>query len=122
LDYWSRREGQLVAAGQPWLTPVWSDAHWRVWRVADSTGLAGNGARLTRLDVDSFAVSVDQLGASVVRIHWNPFWEVSAGLACLRKSPDGWTTVVAAGPGSIEVRAEWTISAAVRQPDRVGCD
>jgi hypothetical protein len=122
LDYWSRREGELIGAGQPWLTPVWSDAHWRVWRVADSTGLADNGARLTRLDVDSFAVSVDQLGASVVRIHWNPFWEVSAGLACLRRSPDGWTTVVAAGPGSIEVRAEWTLAAAVSQPDRVGCD
>lgn len=122
LDYWSRREGELIRAGQPWLTPVWSDAHWHVWRVADSTGLADNGARLTRLDVDSFAVSVDQLGASVVRIHWNPFWEVSSGLACLRRSPDGWTTVVAAGPGSIEVRAEWTLAAAVSQPDRVGCD
>lgn len=122
LDYWARQEGRLLAAGQPWLTPVWSDAHWRVWRVADSTGLADNGARLTRLDVDSFAVSVDRLGASVVRIHWNPFWRVSSGDACLRRSPDDWTTVVATGPGIVDVRAEWTLPAAVRQPDRIGCD
>jgi hypothetical protein len=122
-DYWSRREVDLIAAGQPWLVPVWSDAHWRVWRVSDSPGLADNGSRLTRLNVDSFAVSVARLGASVVRIHWNPFWEVSSGHACLRRSPDDWTTVVTDGPGSIEVRAEWNLSAAIRQPDRVGdCD
>lgn len=120
-DHWSHREADLIAAGQPWLVPVWSDAHWRVWRVTDSPGLADNGTRLTRLDVDSFEVSVDRLGASVVRIHWNPFWVVSGGAACLRRSPDGWTTIVAEGPGSVEVRAEWNLSAAIRQPDRVGC-
>ena len=48
LDYWARREAAIISAGQPWLTPVWSDAHWRVWRVSDSPGLLTGPARSPR--------------------------------------------------------------------------
>jgi hypothetical protein len=112
IDYWSTHEAALLRAGQPWLRPVWSDAHWQVWRVTDATGLVTGPARLTELDVDSFQLAVDRAGASVVRVHWSPYWQVTSGSACLRPGPDGWVTVEAASPGPVSVTARWSLSAA----------
>jgi hypothetical protein len=114
LDHWSHREADLIVAGQPWLTPVWSDAHWRVWRVSDSPGLVTGSARLTALEIDSFSLVADQPGTALVRIHWSPFWSVTSGHACLRESPDGWTTVQSAAPGEVTITAQWSVSAAIR--------
>jgi hypothetical protein len=114
LDHWSGREGELIAAGQPWLTPVWSDGHWRVWRVNDSPGLATGSARMTALGLDSFSLQADEPGSTVVRIHWTPFWSVMSGQACLQKGPGGWTTVRVTSPGRVDVKASWDLSAAIR--------
>jgi hypothetical protein len=120
LDYWSKREGALIAAGQPWLTPVWSDAHWRVWRVSDSPGLVTGPARLTALGVSSFDLTADGPGTSLVRVHWSPFWRVAAGSACLRKGPDGWLTVQTSSPGAVTVSAQWSVSAIARPATAIG--
>ena len=39
IDYGSTTESRLVAAGEPWLQPVWRDAHWAVYRVAGAIPL-----------------------------------------------------------------------------------
>jgi hypothetical protein len=114
LDHWSGREGELIAEGQPWLTPVWSDAHWRVWRVSDSPGLVTGSARMTAMGLDSFSLQADQVGSTVVRIHWTPFWSVTSGRACLQKGPDGWTTVRVTSAGRVDVKASWGLAAAIR--------
>jgi hypothetical protein len=114
LDYWSQAEARLIAAGQPWLRPVWSDAHWRVWRVVDSPGLVTGPAHLTALGVDTFDLRFDRAGSSVVRLHWSPWWQVTSGAACLRPGPDDWTTVEASGSGLVSVAARWSITAALR--------
>jgi hypothetical protein len=120
LDYWSQREGALIAAGQPWLTPVWSDAHWRVWRVSDSPGLVTGPARLTALGISSFHLTAAEPGTSLVRVHWSPFWRVTAGSACVRKGPDGWLTVQTSGPGPVTVSAQWSVSAIARPTTAIG--
>lgn len=35
----AEHEAALVAAGQDWLTPVWRDSHWRIYRVRDAEPL-----------------------------------------------------------------------------------
>ncbi len=120
LDFWSRGEAALIRAGQPWLRPVWSDAHWQVWRVTDAPGLATGPARLTRLGADSFDLSVQRAGSSLVRVHWTPYWQVTSGQACLRSGPDGWTTVDATQPGPVTVTARWSLAAALRPATSVG--
>lgn len=119
LDHWSRREAALLreqagGGADPWLTPVWSDAHWQVWRVQGSPGLA-TGARLTDLGLDSFALRFDAAGEATVRLHWNPFWHTASG-ACLTRSPDGRTLVRAAGPGEVRVDTRFTLAALLTRP------
>ena len=48
LDYAGRDEARLVAAGLPYLRPVWRDAHWRVFAVtrARAAGRRPGGARV----------------------------------------------------------------------------
>jgi hypothetical protein len=115
LDPWSVQEGAIIAAGQPWLVPVWHDAHWRVWRVADAPGMVTGPAQLTRLGIESFALQVDQPGAVLVRLHWSPYWQVTQGEACLRPSPDDWVIVEALEPGQVSVDAQWSLA---RMADR----
>ncbi len=114
IDYWSQREVALVRAGQPWLQPVWSDAHWRVWRVTDSPGLVTGTARLTRLGVDSFTLSPNGSGTTLVRVHWSPFWRVTSGNACVAPGAQDWTNVDVTGSGQVVVTAKWSLAAALR--------
>ena len=48
LSWVGRAEAELVASGLPYLTPVWSGPHWRVWAVTDPTPLVGAPAELVR--------------------------------------------------------------------------
>jgi hypothetical protein len=114
MDYWSQWEVNIVRAGQPWLEPVWSDAHWQVWRLTDGLGLTTGPARLTTLTVASFDLDASQAGSTVVRVHWSPFWRVTAGAACVQPGPNGWVTVRAKAPGPVTVSARWSLTAALR--------
>jgi hypothetical protein len=113
VDYWSQWEVAIVNAGQPWLQPVWSDAHWRVWRLTDSRGLVTGPATLTHLGVDSFTLAPNGVGPSLVRVHWSPYWRVSSGNACVSPGADDWTTVNVKGTGPVVVTARWSLAAAV---------
>jgi hypothetical protein len=114
IDYWSQREVALIDAGQPWLQPVWSDAHWRVWRLTDSPGLVTGPATMTHLGVDSFTLSPNGSGPALVRVHWSPYWRVTSGSACVAPGAGGWTTVDIKGTGPVVVTASWSLAAAVR--------
>jgi hypothetical protein len=120
-DHWSRREAALLrqvsarTGAEQWLVPAWSDAHWQVWRVAGSPGLA-SGARLTDLTVDTFTLRFDRAGDATVLLHWNPFWQVTSGRACLRRDATGHTLVHAPGPGRVTVAARLTLRALVTRP------
>ena len=53
-------------------------------------------------------------------MHWSPFWQVTAGRACLREGPDGWMTVQTAGPGPVTVTARWSLSAVFHPAKAIG--
>lgn len=113
LDHWAQREAALLRQGQPWLRPVWSDAHWQVWQVTDATGLVSGPATMTRLGVDSFELRADRPGTSLVRLHWSPAWQLVSGSGCLRRSDDGWVEVDARTAGPLRVEARWRLGALV---------
>ncbi len=41
-----------------------------------------------------------------MRVHYTPFWHVTAGAARVTRGPGGWTTVTATRPGIVAVRAQ----------------
>ena len=50
LSWVGRAEAELVTAGLPYLTEVWSDRRWRLYAVADPTPLVGAPGELVRQD------------------------------------------------------------------------
>lgn len=106
----------LTGPALPYLTPVWQDAHWRVWSVVNPTALVSGPATLTSLDVSRFTLRATGAGTAKVFLRWTKFWRVTAGTACIGPTPEGWTSVTFFGPGTV------TVSAVVNPGTLVGGD
>jgi len=113
LDPSSAREGELIAAGLPYLREVSSSRHWRIYAVRSPTPIVSGPGRLTLLGHESFALQARSAGSFLVRVHFTRYWAVSEGRGCVGPAPGGWTRVVARAPGRIVVRAGFSLSRAI---------
>ncbi|MFI6439170.1 hypothetical protein [Streptomyces sp. NPDC050759] len=79
-----------------WPQPVWSDAHWRVYRVRDAVPLVSAPGRVMRTSGAELDVLMPAAGSATVRVAYSPSLRVDGG--CLREE-GGFTrlTVTAAG-------------------------
>jgi hypothetical protein len=92
LDDSSLAERSLITSGLPYLQQVWHDAHWRVWRVDDFTGLVDGPATLQAMSPDRVTLDVTGSDAVVVRVHATRHWAVHPG-GCADSTADGWTVL-----------------------------
>lgn len=100
LDYLARDERALIGTGLPYLEPVWSDEHWRLYRVREARPLG-----VSALGYDWFEVDARRAGPAAVRIRYTPYWRISEGDACVSEGEDGWTVVDVRRPGPVRVEA-----------------
>jgi hypothetical protein len=117
-DYLSTDEKALIRGGLPYLREVWSDPHWRLYRVEHPTGLVsragdfpGPGGRrdgLTALGPASFTLSMHDSGQFLVRIHYTRYWTVTSGDACVERDGE-WTGVTVRNPGTVTVAARFSL-------------
>ncbi len=109
LDYASVAEDGVVDSGQPWLRPVWKDAHWQVYRVTDPAPLAPAPASVLDAGAAALTVKVPTAGSTMLRVVWSPWLQVlGAGQGCL--TPDGqWTRLTAEAPGTYVIGARYTL-------------
>ena len=112
LDPSSADEGRLIRSGLTYLKPVFTARHWRVYRVVGATPVLSGPGRLTRLGHDSFALSASSAGTLLIRIHFTPYWTITAGRGCVGRGPEGFTDVRAAGAGPIVVAARFSLARA----------
>jgi hypothetical protein len=122
LDYLSTDEEALIGDGLPYLRAVWSDRHWRLYRVEGGVGLvsragglerrAGPGGRLSALGPASFTLSARDSGAFLVRVRYTRYWTVTSGEACVERHGD-WTEVEVPRPGTVEVTARFSLDGLV---------
>jgi len=113
LDGSSAAEGRLIRSGLPGLREVFRSAHWRVFRVLSATPLASGPGRVTALGHDSFTLLTRQAGRFLVRVHFTRYWTLARGAGCVTRAPGGWTEVTARAPGSVVVRASFSLSRAL---------
>ncbi|MEU8330106.1 hypothetical protein [Micromonospora sp. NPDC048839] len=97
LSWVGRAEAELVEGGLPYLTPVWSGPHWRVWAVADPTPLVAAPAELIRVDGAAVTFRAPTAGPVAVRVRHSR-WLVASGDATVTADGD-WTTVTVPRPG-----------------------
>jgi hypothetical protein len=71
--------------------------------VIDSPGLVTGPARLVSMTASGFVLDA-QPGSTLVRVRYTSDWTVKAGQACVDDAPGGWTDVIVAQAGRVEVR------------------
>lgn len=120
LDFSGLPERQLIDTGLPYLELRWRSAHWRVYEHTGDWALAvpDPGARiaLTELGASGFALDVDRPGGALVRVYWTPYWRAPG--ACVERAPGGWTRVTATRPGTVRVRADFSLRRVVSRGRR----
>jgi hypothetical protein len=102
LDPSSKVEAQLLAQGLSYLTPVWHDAHWRLWKVDGFHGLVDGPGKLVSMGPDRFTVHVSGPGTVTVRIHASPHWAID-GSGCTTSTADGWIQLHGLPRGDVDV-------------------
>jgi hypothetical protein len=102
LDPSSKIEAQLLSHGQSYLTPVWHDAHWQLWKVVGFHGLVDGPGRLVAMGPDRFTVRVTGPGTVTVHIHTSPHWAID-GAGCTTSTSDGWIQLHGVARGDVRV-------------------
>jgi hypothetical protein len=104
LDFAGTAEARLVNAGEPGLQLVWRTAHWRLYQVFGSSGIVAAPARLISEDGDRVEVATPRPGAVLVRVRYNPNWELASGAGCLAPAPGPTPPGVSGGGTWVQVR------------------
>jgi hypothetical protein len=113
LDPSSAREGRLIRAGLPFLTPVFASAHWRIFSVASATPLASGPGRLTRLGHESFTLLARSAGRFLVRVHFSRYLTLTRGRGCVGAAAEGWTAVTVKEAGTAVISARFSLARAL---------
>ncbi|MEU5881753.1 MFS transporter [Spirillospora sp. NPDC047279] len=109
VDWAARDEAALVRGGQPYLSEVWRDRHWRVYQVADPTPLADAPAAVERIDPDRLVVRMPAKGSVLLRIAWSPWLSVRGpGDGCVARAGD-FVRLDAPGPGRYSIGARYEL-------------
>jgi hypothetical protein len=91
LSWVGRREAEMVAAGLPYLTPLWSGADWRLYAVQDPQPIVAPPATLVSQTASSLTFDAPEAGTVTLRIRHYPFLRVDNRAAL---APNGvWTLV-----------------------------
>jgi hypothetical protein len=111
LERWGLRELKLLRNPPSYLRLAWHNAHWRVFAVEGSEPLVRGPGRLLRMTAGEVAVRALGPGPIRVYVHYTRFLHAT-GPACLSDGPGGWTILNTRAPGEVDIRAQWSLSAA----------
>ncbi|MBG0565788.1 hypothetical protein [Actinoplanes aureus] len=91
LAWPGRAEARMVTAGLPYLSLVWTDAHWRLYAVADPQPIVAAPAALVGQDATTVIFDAPAAGEVAVRVRYHRWFTVSGGAEA---GADGdWTVV-----------------------------
>ncbi|WP_435055756.1 hypothetical protein [Micromonospora aurantiaca (nom. illeg.)] len=93
-----RSEAKLVELGQPYLTEVWSNRHWKLYAVAEPTPIVGAPGELISQDGASITFRALAPGPIPIRVRHDRWLTVSNGATVTRAGR--WTTVTVPQPGT----------------------
>jgi hypothetical protein len=121
LDFLAEDEAELLAAGGlGFLRLVWSNEHWRLWKVDPGDR---QSIRPDAVGPDGYEVSVPGAGSYLIRMRWSPYLEIVSGQGCLQpQGRESTLLIVPAGAGAerVEVRASLTIDGLLRREPACG--
>jgi hypothetical protein len=97
LSWPGRAEAALIAAGQPYLVPIWSAAHWRLYAVTDPRPIVAAPAVMVGQSATAVTFDAPDSGTVGLRVrHYR--WLTATGGATVVAS-GVWTLVRVPAPG-----------------------
>ncbi|WP_236718056.1 MFS transporter [Actinoplanes sp. TFC3] len=102
-------EAEIITTGPAWLSLVWQNADWQLYRVADSDSLVSAPATVSYAGPDALTVHVPHGGSSLIRIAWSPWLVVNGHGACLARSGE-WTELITPGAGTFTIEARYALN------------
>ncbi|WP_235031934.1 MFS transporter [Actinacidiphila yanglinensis] len=111
-DFAAVAEARLVAAGQPWLRPVWRNADWRVYRVSGAAPLADPPAVVDEAGPAELTVTTPRAGSVLLRIPWSPVLGIEGPHGerhgCVKADGD-WTRLYAPTAGTYRIGGSYAL-------------
>jgi hypothetical protein len=104
LDSGSLAEAALINHGLPYLSKVWSDPNWTLYRVKDPQPIAVGAAHVVRTTETGLILQAQTPGRVVLDICWSPYLTVTGGRV-LRNGRD--VVAVLTSSGEHIVSATW---------------
>ena len=95
-------EYRLVTAGLPYLVPMWVDAGWTLYRVANATPIIASPARIIDATQSNLQISTPAAGTYPIRVRWSRYLRADPAVSNATGSTDGRGTVTRDGQG-------WTV-------------
>ena len=96
-------EYSLVSSGHlPYLTQVWANINWKLYRVANPTPIVGPPARIRDPDQGELTIDVAKPGTLPIRVRWSKYLTADPPTnikATITNDGHGWTTLTAPTPG-----------------------
>lgn len=103
-DGFAEEEARLLRNPPAWLEPVWSDAHWQVFRVRDAAPLVSVPASVVRTTSAEVDVRVPKPGSVTVRVAYSPWLRADGG--CLTQDGE-FTRLTVSRPGEYRISSEY---------------
>jgi hypothetical protein len=101
-------EDRLVRSRTPpYLHQVWSDSHWRMYKVSAPSSIVAPPARIVDADQAQLVVSTPQAGVFALRVRWSRFLHVhSSGpqSALIESDGQGWSRLIVKQAGLYTVK------------------
>ena len=119
-DRYGEAEAHLVRSRLAWLEPVWSDAHWKVYRVRNAVPLVSAPAAVVHTSDDALEIRMPRRGSVSVRVAYSPWLHAEDG--CLSRKGD-FTRLTVNGPGVYRISSEYLPGhgASPASSARLGC-
>jgi hypothetical protein len=114
LETGGQAEAALVRRGLPYLSPVWADEYWTLYRVANPHPLATGTASVVSTTDTGVLLYAEAPGWTHVDVNWSPFLKVDGGQV-VRDGSQIWVNLDSAGLHN--VRAVWPWASATPLPD-----
>jgi hypothetical protein len=116
MDVAGVREAAIVASRPAFLEPVWRGAHWQLFRVRDPMPLATGAASRVRVGVADVSLVARRPGPIVLRVHWTPYWQLSAGDGCVERA-GAWTRLTVRRAGPFVLAARFSLEGLLERSD-----
>ena len=110
-----RPEEDLVRSGLPYLTRVWADEHWTLYRVADPAPIVPAPLALVSATPAELVVAVPDTAVHQLQVRPNRYLVARSTTdpettACLVPTDDGWVTLSVPQPGTYTLAGDFSLT------------